>query len=76
MGWFGLAAYIALYDSWALATRRETLTTVFHRSMKHPLHRWPVMAVCVLTVLHLFGWLPVGLDPFHYYSVGLARLLG
>lgn len=68
VGWGLLAGYIGLYDTWALTTGRETLSSAFGRSLKHPIRRWPTTAVWFLVTLHLFGRLPVWLDPLHQYG--------
>lgn len=73
-GWTGLALYVLAYDTWALATRRDTLSTVFRRSVAHPIRRWPVILTCAVTILHLFGRLPDWIDPFHQYGTLLARV--
>lgn len=72
-GWAGLAGYVVGYDTWALATGRDTLSTVFRRSLSHPVRRWTTIVTCVVTLLHLYGWLPPVLDPFHQYSVLLSH---
>lgn len=72
-GWVGLAGYVVGYDTWALATGHDTLSTVFRRSLAHPVRRWPVTLTCTVTISHLYGWLPPIIDPFHQYSVALAR---
>ncbi len=73
-GWTGLAVYIGSYDTWALATKHDTMSTVFARAIKHPVHRWPVLAVVGLTLLHLFGRLPPRIDPFYQYAAALRVL--
>ncbi len=73
LGWLGLAGYVLSYDSWALATHHDTLSMVFDRGIKHPVRRWPVIAICVLTISHLFGWIPRKWDPFHNYANLLAH---
>jgi hypothetical protein len=73
-GWTGLAFYVAGYDTWALATKRDTLSMVFARAMHHPVRRWPVIATVSVTLLHLFGRLPTRIDPFHQYAAALKIL--
>lgn len=72
--WLGLAAYVAAYDTWAIATGRETLSTAFHRASRHPVARWPVVAAVGVTVVHLYGRLPKRFDPFHGYSSVVSKL--
>lgn len=74
LGWAGLAAYVLGYDTWALATGHDTLSAVFHRSLSHSQLRWPVVAACAVTVLHLFDRLPRKVDPFHHYTSLLVRI--
>lgn len=67
-GWALLAGYIGLYDTWALTTGRETLSSAFGRAARHPVKRWPTLAVYLVITLHLFGRLPGWLDPLHQYG--------
>lgn len=72
-GWAGLAVYVLAYDTWALARRRDTLSTVFRRSLAHPIRRWPVVVTSGITILHLYGRIPAFMDPFHQYGVLLSH---
>lgn len=74
-GWAGLAVYVLGYDTWAILTKRETLTAVFKRAAHHPIRRWPVLVACSITVLHLYDRLPKQLDPFNHYSWVIRKKL-
>lgn len=67
-GWTLLAGYIGIYDTWALTTGRETLSSAFGRTMRHPAKRWPTLVVYIVITLHLFDRLPTWLDPLHQYG--------
>lgn len=67
-GWLLLAGYVAAYDTWALKTGRETLSSAFGRSLRHPIRRWPTLMTWGVITLHLFGRLPTWLDPLHHYG--------
>lgn len=68
VGWALLAGYIGLYDTWALTTGRETLSSAFGRTMRHPVKRWPMFIVYGVITLHLFDRLPTWIDPLHQYG--------
>lgn len=68
VGWGLLAGYIGLYDTWALRTGRETLSSAFGRTIRHPVKRWPILVVYTVITLHLFDRLPPWLDPLHQYG--------
>lgn len=72
-GWVILAGYIAAYDTWAMKTGRETLSSAFGRSIRHPIKRWPTLLVYGVVSLHLFNRLPVWLDPLHQYGRVIGR---
>ncbi len=64
-GWAGLVGFIASYDAYALKTNRETLSGAFHRSIKHPWKRWPVVLLWATVTAHLFHFIPRRWDPIH-----------
>ena len=76
-GWAALAGYIAAYDTWALKTGRETLSSAFGRSLRHPIKRWPTLLLYGIVSLHLFNRLPEWLDPLHQYGrvIGKPRIV-
>lgn len=61
--WFGLVAYIITYDIWAAVTKKETLSTSFYNSLKHPIRKWPVILVWSYITAHLFKLIPDKFDP-------------
>ena len=61
--WFGLVAYIASYDLWAILSNKETLSMSFYNSLKHPIRRWPTIAVWSYITAHLFKLIPDKYDP-------------
>lgn len=67
-----MAALILGYDTWAIFTGKETMTSAFARGLKHPLARWAVTLAWLLTTLHLYERLPKLYDPFH----GLTHVIG
>lgn len=66
-GWLGLAIYVAAYDYWTIRTNRETLSSAFGRSMRHPVARWVTITGTIQLLKHLLApnWLPQ-LDPLKY----------
>lgn len=73
-GWWGIAAVVVIYDTWALAGERQTLSAAFRDNLTHPGWRWLVLPLWALTSLHLFGKLPSRYDPFTGYGILLAQL--
>lgn len=61
--WLGLVLYIAVVDSHAAATRRETMSSAFWRAMKHPYHRPWVTFAWVYVTAHLYHAIPDKWDP-------------
>jgi hypothetical protein len=49
-----VALLVGGYDLWALRTRRETMSAGFHRALRHPLSRWPVVVSWAYLTAHLF----------------------
>lgn len=55
--WIGLTAYVLAYDTFAIITKRDTMSTAFAEAMKHPTKRAiPVTSWWYITV-HLHGWM-------------------
>ena len=67
--WVGLAAYIAAYDLYAVATGNETMSMSFYRALKHPVRRWPTIAVWGYITCHLFKFIPDEYDPLRRLGV-------
>lgn len=68
-GWAGLAAYVAVYDYWAIKKNKETLSAAFGRAMRNRYAR-PVTVLIVLSLLkHLMfpKFLPQA-DPLTYVA--------
>lgn len=61
--WVGLVLYIVGYDVWAARNGRETLSMAFYNAIRHPIRRWPVIALWSYITAHLFKFLPDNLDP-------------
>lgn len=61
--WLGLVLYVVSYDVWAAKTNNETLSTAFYNSIKHPIKRWPIIALWMYITAHLFKFLPEAIDP-------------
>lgn len=59
--WGELALFIAVRDVWLVRNGELSMSEVFGNALKHPIKRWPVIAVWVVVTLHLFGEL---LPPF------------
>jgi len=66
LGWIGLAAFVIIYDVWAVLTEAETLTGGFIRWLRNPVTRGPLVAVWSIVTLHLFDLLPRQIDPFSH----------
>ena len=68
-GWLGLAAYVAIYDYWTIKTNRETLSSAFGRSMKHPVARIATVTITAHLLKHLLApnWLSK-IDPLRYVA--------
>jgi hypothetical protein len=73
-GWLGLAAYVAAYDYWTIRTNRETLSSAFGRSMRHPVARIGTVAVTIQLLKHLLfpNWHPE-LDPLRLAAERLRQ---
>jgi len=54
--WLGLTAYVVGYDGFAVATRRDTMSTAFSSAVRHPRKRWPVVLAWGFITGHLFGF--------------------
>lgn len=72
-GWLILSAYIFGYDTWAISTEHETLSSAFARTVRHPVRRWPTLVAYGVVTLHLFDHLPERFDPFVRYGKLLSR---
>ena len=69
VAWFGLAAYVALYDYHAIKTGKETLSRGFWRALSNPKTRWPAILVCTSLYKHLvFPNLLPQLDPLNHVA--------
>lgn len=65
IGWVVLMAFVFGWDYQVARTGKgETLSTAFRQAARHPVARWPVIAVWTVTTLHLFGLLRPEIDPF------------
>jgi hypothetical protein len=72
--WAGLAAYIAAYDYWAIKNDKETLSSAFGRSMKHPVARIATITVIAQLLKHLLfpNWYPQ-VDPLRAIAERLRQ---
>ena len=61
--WIGLTGYVAAYDLWAAVTGNETLSSAFYRAFRHPVRKFPVLAMWAYMTAHLFHLLPDRWDP-------------
>lgn len=61
--WIGLTAYVALYDSYAVLSRKDTMSTAFLNAIRHPRRRWPVILTWAYVTAHLFKFIPEKYDP-------------
>lgn len=71
-GWLSVAAVVVVYDGWALATDRPTLSSQFKEaSRSHP----ALMTVgTVYLVAHLYGVWPSKADPFNIFAAACRAL--
>lgn len=61
--WIGLLAYVVAYDTYAMLTDRETLSSAYYRALAHPRRRWMTIAVWAGLTGHLFQVIPPKCDP-------------
>jgi hypothetical protein len=61
--WIGLTLYVIAYDSYAVLTQKDTMSTAFLNAIKHPKKRWPVIAAWIYITTHLFKLIPEKIDP-------------
>lgn len=66
--WAGLAAYVVLWDLYAVRTGRETLSTAFYKGLTHPVKRWRVVLLWTYITAHLFRWVPDRWDPLRAWG--------
>lgn len=71
--WMGLAAYVLLWDLWAVKSKKETLSQAFCNGLKHPIKRWRIIALWAYITAHLFTWIPPKYDPLR--CIGAKKLL-
>lgn len=55
IGWSAIAAWVAVYDPWAIRNGHRTLSEAFGDALRHPIKKWPVLAIWGYLTLHLFG---------------------
>tara|TARA_B100001996_G_C18668441_1_gene595725 strand:+ start:1598 stop:1846 length:249 start_codon:yes stop_codon:yes gene_type:complete len=53
-GWFGMTAWIFLWDIWALRTNHQTMTSAFKKLTQNPYGRIVLTAIWGALTLHLF----------------------
>lgn len=53
-GWFGMTAWIFLWDIWALRTNHQTMTSAFKKLTQNPYGRILLTAIWGALTLHLF----------------------
>jgi hypothetical protein len=51
--WLLLVAAIVMIDAVQMRCGAPTLTAAFHRAVRHPLRRWPVIAAWATVTSHL-----------------------
>lgn len=68
-GWLGLAAYVVAFDAWAIATKRETLSSSFANALNHPIKRVPVIIGASIVYGHL-------MVPPKYHKYDPVRIIG
>lgn len=66
--WLVLAGAVCVYDLYAVRRDRETLSAAFHRGVRHPVARWPVIACWAYLTAHLFVGPSWRSDPFRYLA--------
>ncbi len=52
-GWLGIAAWVVLFDAWAITTKNATLSAGFRAARRHPRRRFAVLGLWVLITTHL-----------------------
>ena len=62
-GWFGLAAYVAVWDALAVKGKTETLSSAFWRGVTSSKHRVWVIPLWSALTAHLFHLVPKKYDP-------------
>ena len=74
-GWGAICAFVVGYDSWALFTKHETLSSAFWRTKRNPLGRLLLILGWGGLSWHLlFGDKQVLVDPLHDVYVKLHPL--
>jgi hypothetical protein len=53
-GWMLVLVVVVSWDLVAAMTNGETLTWTFRRAVAHTAWRWPILAVVLLLLVHLF----------------------
>lgn len=60
-----LAAGIAAYDLFLIASGVPTLSESFATAVRNPVRRWPTVCSWAIVSAHLFSAIPRRYDPFH-----------
>jgi len=58
VGWVMLAAVVVIFDSWALAAKRQTMSAAFLAATRKPVCREVLMVMWGALTWHLFGGRP------------------
>lgn len=70
--WVPVAAGITAYDLWLVHSGRQTLSTEFANAVRHPRHKWWVLAIWCYLCLHLVDVLPETWDPLQRVATALS----
>ncbi len=71
--WIGLTGYVAAYDLWAAASGNETLSSAFYRAFRHPVRKFPLIALWIYLTAHLFHLMPDRFDPLRRLGSVISR---
>ena len=61
--WLPVAAGIGVYDLWLISRGGPSLSAEFAAAVRHPVHKWWVLALWGYLSVHLVDGLPEGWDP-------------
>lgn len=75
LAWAGLAGYVFVVDIALLLKGNKPMTEVWREALRHPAHRWVVIAAWGFTTKHLFAgnFIP-WLDPFNIIAAGAMAI--